>query len=248
MKEIWDKKAATFPRYGQFGDEDKPIFDYFDNVGIQLNDKYIIDLGCGNGRYALALAQKARFLYALDISQNMLDNLTKDAQTHNIFNVKTICADWEECDVNTFTNPIDIIFASLTPALNSFEKFKKAYDLAREWIMYIGWGRRRENEFLSEVFNAHNTSVILPKGAPDVVEYLAEMNKEIPPIHYITKTITHKKTLQDAINDAALQLEMHDTAPNLQIIESIATQWKEKHSDIVIYTSIMELGLMAIRK
>lgn len=246
MKEIWDKKAKTFPRYNQHNQEDKPIFEYFDSLGIQTKDKNILDLGCGNGRYALHFAKVAKNLYAFDISENMLSNVREDAKRYGISNIKTFCGDWGEFDTKHFTHPIDIIFASLTPALNSFDKFKKAYDLARECIMYIGWGRKRENKFLDEVFSAHNASVELPVGAPNVSSYLEQLGKEIPKTYFITKNIHHKKSLDDAIDAAIWQMEAHKVVPKYDIVKKIAKSWEKDGK--VRYTSIMEIGLMAIKK
>lgn len=291
MKEVWDKKAKHFPRYTKDSQEDKPIFDFFKDE-VDLCGKNVLDLGCGNGRYALALAQSAKNVLCFDISPNMLKNVEMDAKSHNITNIRTFCGDWENFDLDEFgefKDNIDIIFASLTPALNSFEKFQKAYNLTKEAIMYIGWGRKRENEFLSEVFKAHNSKVLLPVGVMNVREYLQTLGKETPPVHFITKSIIHRKTLKDTINDVAWQLEVHNEVPNYELIKDIALKWKERdcgdeddffssdsidsigdygdyrakdstdsteskapqdsqESTIISYKSVMEIGLMVIKK
>ena len=74
MKELWDKKSKNFPKYNKDSKEDQPIFDFFSAQGVELNDKVVLDLGCGNGRYALHIAQHARLVYALDISSEMIEN------------------------------------------------------------------------------------------------------------------------------------------------------------------------------
>lgn len=246
MKVIWDKKAKNFPRYNKDNEEDRPIFEYFNNSGIKIKDKNLLDLGCGNGRYAIHFAQEARIVYALDISSNMLLNVSEDAKSHNIHNIKTFCSDWEDFNVSNFEDSIDIVFASLTPALNNFSKFKKAYNLAREAIFYIGWGRKRESEFLDEIFKAHNAKVELPVGANDIAFYLSKLGKKAPEIYFITKDIHHKKSLQDSMNDVIWQLEVHQITPNYDLVREIASSWAK--NDIVCYSSIMEIGLMVIKK
>lgn len=246
MKEVWEKKARTFPRYGEYGDEDAPIFAKFEELGVKTSGKVMLDLGCGNGRYALHFAKQVRRLYALDIAQNMLNNVIADAKTHNISNITTFCSDWAEFDVANFDEPIDIVFASLTPALNSFEKFQKAYDLARECIMYIGWGRRRENRFLEAVFAAYGAKVELPVGALDVCDCLRKMGKTPPETHFITKSFTHKKSLKAAVEDANWQLEAHKVTPSESKTAEIAARFEK--NGVVEYESIMEVGLMVIWK
>ncbi|RAX52988.1 hypothetical protein CCY99_06360 [Helicobacter sp. 16-1353] len=230
MKEVWDKKAKTFPRYIANSDEDKPIFEYFKNAGIDFSGKNVLDLGCGNGRYALALAQNAKNVLCFDISPNMLENVKADAKKHGFSNIHTFCGDWGEFDIaefGEFRDKIDIVFASLTPALNSFEKFEKAYNLAKEAIMYIGWGRKRENAYLNAVFKAHNAEVALPTGAMNVTEYLESLGLEVPPVHFITKTIHHRKTLESAVADASWQLEAHEVTPNIELIKEVSLKWRE---------------------
>lgn len=246
MKNIWDKKAKSFPRYDKDSKEDEPIFDFFNSKGVKLDNKVILDLGCGNGRYTLHLAKSAKLVYALDISNEMIENVKSDANLYNIYNVEYFCADWDSFDINRFSVPIDLVFASLTPALNSFERFKKAIKLAKEGVMYIGWGNRRESKFLEEIFKAHNAQLALPIGAKDVEEYLKQLNIEVPEINFVTKNINRKKNFKDAMNDAIFQLEIHKISPNHKIIKEIIEQnWL--CNNMVEYTSIMEIGMMYIK-
>lgn len=246
MKELWDKKSKNFPKYNKDSKEDQPIFDFFSAQGVELNDKVVLDLGCGNGRYALHIAQHARLVYALDISSQMIENVKNDAKVHNICNVECICGDWESFDVDRFTKSIDLVFASLTPALNTFERFKKAISIAKEGMIYIGWGNRRESEFLEDIFKAHNAKLELPVGAKDVMQYLKMLDMKVPDIHFITKVIHRKKSLKDAMGDAIFQLEMHKITPNNTLIESIINdRWLR--GDVVEYENLMEIGMMYIK-
>ena len=246
MKELWDKKSKNFPKYNKDSKEDQPIFDFFSAQGVELNDKVVLDLGCGNGRYALHIAQHARLVYALDISSEMIENVRNDAKSHKIDNIECFCGDWSDFDISRFLQPIDIVFASLTPALNSFEKFKKAINIAKEGMMYIGWGNKRESAFLEEIFKAHNAKLEIPVGAKDVEGYLKELNIELPEVKFITKNINKKKNFQDAISDAVFQLEMHNVEPNNSLIKDIITN-KWLHNDMVEYVNLMEIGMMYIK-
>lgn len=246
MKNLWDKRAKNFPRYDKNLKEDKIIFDFFNAKEVNLKDKVILDLGCGNGRYALHLAKQARLVYAFDISSEMIENVRNDAKSHKIDNIECFCGDWSDFDISRFLQPIDIVFASLTPALNSFEKFKKAINIAKEGMMYIGWGNKRESAFLEEIFKAHNAKLEIPVGAKDVEGYLKELNIELPEVKFITKNINKKKNFQDAISDAVFQLEMHNVEPNNSLIKDIITN-KWLHNDMVEYVNLMEIGMMYIK-
>ena len=243
-KNLWDKKAENFPRFGEFKDEDNVVFEYFSKEGRIWENKIVLDLGCGNGRYGLFFADLAKKLYMLDISPKMLENVANDAKKLGFYNVEIICANWEHFVPNNLN--IDIVFASLTPALNTFERFKKAYILAKEAIFYVGWGRIRESRLLNEVFSAHNAKVILPNGAEFVCECLKKMNAKIPQITYIQKEITHQKPLKQTILDIAWQLEAHKIKPDSKMIEKIAKKYTK--DNITTYTTKMENGLLYIKK
>lgn len=245
IKNLWDKKAQNFPRFGEFKDEDNIIFEYFSKDGEIWKDKIVLDLGCGNGRYGLFFATLAKKVYMLDISPKMLENVANDAKKFGFNNIEILCYDWSDFEPKDLN--VDIIFTSLTPALNNFENFKKAYTLAKEAMFYVGWGRVRESKILNEVFKSHNNNqVVLPNGAEFVCECLSKMNAKIPEIKYITKEITHKKPLQKAILDISWQLEAHGIKPDLEIIQKIIKDYTK--DGITKYTTKMENGLLYIQK
>lgn len=245
IKNLWDKKAENFPRFGEFKDEDSPIFEYFSKDGEIWKDKVVLDLGCGNGRYGLFFATLAKKVYMFDISSKMLENVANDAKKIGFDNVEILCDDWSNFETKNLD--VDIVFASLTPALNTFENFKKAYTLAKEAMFYIGWGRIRESKILNEVFKSHDDNqVVLPNGAEFVCECLSKMNANIPETKYIKKEITHEKPLQKAILDISWQLEAHGIKPNVEIIEKIVKKYTK--DGITKYTSQMENGLLYIKK
>ena len=56
----------------------------------------VLDVGCGPGTIALALAPQVKRVYALDYSQGMLDAMLKNAAQLQLHNVQPILASWEE--------------------------------------------------------------------------------------------------------------------------------------------------------
>lgn len=59
QREIWDEKAKTFERFKQNNSDTLEILNFFKEFGVNFNNKSIIDIGCGNGRFALELANSA---------------------------------------------------------------------------------------------------------------------------------------------------------------------------------------------
>lgn len=74
---------------------------------INFKNKTVIDLGAGTGYLSLALAKYAKLVFAIDQSQNMLDQIRQKATHQNLSNVFTIIS-----DVNTIafqSHQIDIV-------------------------------------------------------------------------------------------------------------------------------------------
>ena len=93
QREIWDEKAKTFERFKQNNSDTLEILNFFKEFGVNFNNKSIIDIGCGNGRFALELANSASSVLCLDISKNMLDDLHSDCLSLGLKNISIKCAD-----------------------------------------------------------------------------------------------------------------------------------------------------------
>lgn len=74
---------------------------------VNFKNKTVIDLGAGTGYLSLSLAKNAKIVFAIDQSQNMLDQIRQKANYQKLTNVFTIIS-----DVNTVafqSHQIDIV-------------------------------------------------------------------------------------------------------------------------------------------
>lgn len=101
---IYSNKALKFPQYDHWLEKYLPL----------LNNKKILDLGCGNGVDSLFLYQNGINTIACDISENAL-NLIKE----ELPNCETVCFDMTT-DFPFDNNFFDIIIADLS--LHYFDK------------------------------------------------------------------------------------------------------------------------------
>ena len=131
---MWKENATDYPNiYDKSIQKDMGTIIEFLEKNIDLKDKTILDIGCGNGNFSLLISNKVKSIVALDISSSMLDELNKIAKKENITNIKTINSKWE--DYNIVEN-FDLIIGLFTPAIQNNNDFKKIMDKAKDGILY----------------------------------------------------------------------------------------------------------------
>lgn len=242
-KQLWDKKAQTFPRFQKDTEDTLEILDFFRAQNVAFKDKTLLDIGAGNGRFALQLAFETKHIYATDISQTMLSHLQEDARGLGLENITTFVSSWEEFNIESL-GEIDIAFASMTPALNNLAGFKKALGVGKEGLCYIGWGRVRESSFLDEIFAAHNIKVELPVGLPQALQWLKELGYKEPTYCYKEAGYTYKSDIQKAINDIKWHIEIHKGIPDMEKIQNYVES--KQNNGVVSYEQKREVGICFI--
>ena len=81
----WDKKASSM----NIGVQNSPYTKEFISK-IDIKDcNSLLDIGCGPGTIALAMAAKLKNVYALDYSAGMLECVNNNCKEKNIENVTT---------------------------------------------------------------------------------------------------------------------------------------------------------------
>lgn len=246
MQEIWNAKAKTFPRFRENASDTLEILAFLRQNGAKFRDKNIIDIGCGNGRFALELAKEAKMVYATDISNTMLENLAIDAEELGLGNIKTFQSSWDSFKIEKIKTPLDIAFASMTPALNNKEGFFKALHCAKEGLCYVGWGRVRKSGFLDEILSEHNLKLELPVGLPNVLEWLKEEGWREPPFIYMSNGYEYRSDIEKAINDIKWHISVHNGTPNEVLVESFVL--KNAKNGEISYFQEREIGIAYIAR
>ncbi len=89
---------------------------------VDIKDMICADLGCGTGFISLALASKAKLVFSLDCSRNMLKELNSSALNNGYNNIYPIKGLMD--DIPLFDNSMDAVFTNM--ALHHVEKAKQA--------------------------------------------------------------------------------------------------------------------------
>ena len=98
----WDGRARE---YGRHSGRSAYVDAFLSRIDLS-DAKSLLDVGCGPGTMAIALARRLEHVVALDHSQTMLEQLREKADAANVGNIQLVHRAWEEpwpevpvCDV-----------------------------------------------------------------------------------------------------------------------------------------------------
>ena len=178
QRAFWEFKAAAGYPAAEGDPEPIPgILDELQASGLNLSTAEILDVGCGTGRYTLPLARATRgHVVGLDLSAAMLRRMEASAREQELTNVEAVCAPWESIDpeAHGWRARFDLVFASMTPALNSSRGLESFRACSRGWCAVIGWGRYRRNPLFEEIYHVLGFPHIVPAGIPALQARLAD--------------------------------------------------------------------------
>jgi len=194
---------------GGFGERPIPSFEKDEFLQLlermqMLNESTdVLDVGCGTGGYAIAVAAKAKTVTGVDLSPQMIESANRRAADLHISNVRFDIVDWHEFDVKKegFEKKFDLVFAHMTPAIQSYETFKKLSDCSRGWCVMVKPVQRTDTVFdkvLSIIGIDEKTQV----GDSDILNAfsLLFVEERYPMIKYNHKCFKTKQPVEKAVN------------------------------------------------
>ncbi|WP_086253141.1 class I SAM-dependent methyltransferase [Campylobacter sp. P091] len=199
MREIWNKKSKTYPKFSPIMRPfETEFFAFLDECGVSFADKSVIDIGAGTGVYSLHLAKMSKSVLALDISDSMLEILSLSAKEHNITNIQTANNQINDIKDNKF----DIAFLTMSPALRSDEDFEIFYNLANTHI-YMNWLKPRKSNLL-ELFKSNSNRPDMSAPIAKLEEFLKTKN-----IKFKSKIINENRIATRSLDDMVENLAWH---------------------------------------
>ena len=146
QQQMWDRVAEDY--YA------RPLPDFSTDPFLQLIEAHCapkpdwrsLDIGCGAGRYTLALAQRVACSVGVDLSPRMIGFAQRRAASMGAANTRFLCLDWGTADINSlgFSGTFDLVFAHMTPAICDYDTFDRMNACSRHWCILEKHTRRRD--------------------------------------------------------------------------------------------------------
>ena len=113
----WDNSAPAFGRKPLPTTKNSAVVALIDRMRMLTRDSNMLDIGCGAGRFSLALARQCQHVTGTDISPGMIDKARQHTQKKQINNVDFVICDWDELclDKMGWQRRFDFVLANMTP-------------------------------------------------------------------------------------------------------------------------------------
>lgn len=148
--EYWNARAKGFYEHAKNNTNNSSI-DFLKQF-IDLKDNLVLDVGFGPGRYLKLLSEEGAILSGVELSDEMIKYAKKlclengiDIEKMEIYNLP-----WEDIDLDklNWNNKFDLVFASKSPALNSYRSIKKLIAASKKGVFCSTYISKEEDIFL----------------------------------------------------------------------------------------------------
>ena len=140
-----------------------------------------------------------------------------------------------------FEKAFDIVWASMTPAIRTAEDFNRMEQCTRKFCVYIGWGRKRENALMEEVFNLHNLQFGPPPGAGAAYDILTGLGRH-PSLDYFETSWMWAGSVENAVEDMVCFIEMQGGSPSRTLIRQ--TLDRHEQDGLIRHSTHVEEGVL----
>lgn len=199
--DMWNSMA------GSFGEFELP--DFKENSFLNLLEKnkmlnpesLVLDVGCGAGKYSLAIAPRCQHITGLDLSPQMIEIAQQKMVEYHIGNSEFFCVDWHQMDIEAagYQKKFDLVLARMTPAIQSADTFEKLTAASKGWCV-LAKPIKRKDPVSDEIKKLVGISGHRESADEEVLLAFALLWGQgyLPRLEYEQQTWKMKKTMEEA--------------------------------------------------
>ena len=146
----WDSVAGDYVREAKNNFETDPFLRFVSEKVRLDRNMSVLDVGCGAGAYAAALAERVGRVDGVDFSPEMVRLGREYAERNGLNNLHFLERNWHTCDGSEFKGKYDLVFAHTTPAIMDYTTFMKLYKASRKYC-FFSRPCRRTDEVLDQL-------------------------------------------------------------------------------------------------
>ncbi len=149
-KAFWDNRAAEFNKLvtqGQPDERIRKIVEFLFDHGLLAKNSSILDIGCGPGRFAVEFAKLSTDVTGLDISDNMLDYVLKNAAAANLTNTSFKNINWDEVNLDDYgwRKRFDLVTAINSPGIHNLITLEKMIEASKGYCFLSNFVDRSDS-------------------------------------------------------------------------------------------------------
>lgn len=154
----WDKVMPMYKKMAEMGRS--YTYDQVNCFDTSPEDT-VLDIGCGPGRIACIMAERAKSVTALDAFPAMLQSCEDNAKTQGLTNIFPVLLDWQEAELGKNLERHDIVIASRSVGMGDIRKLNM---FANKYAVLICWANAPSIPvILNELFAGTQPDATVPK-------------------------------------------------------------------------------------
>ena len=222
----------------------KRIMSWIENQTGAFKNLSILDVGAASGVFSIPFAKEGAKVTSLEPS-TVLHEMLKDNAQHYDASIKTINQSFESISASDLNN-VDFVFASMCPAVTTWEAVQKAIDIANQFVYVSLIAGPKENSIVEKV-----TAFLEMKPSPMTADMYYLMQLLYCNNYTYDTLIEHhtqhtEKSVEEVMQQLPSWLKEVEIEINHQQMESIEQYLQDKYGDNVPLTTGGKFGKVLI--
>ena len=222
----------------------KRIMSWIENQTGAFKNLSILDVGAASGVFSIPFAKEGAKVTSLEPS-TVLHEMLKDNAQHYDASIETINQSFESISASDLNN-VDFVFASMCPAVTTWEAVQKAIDIANQFVYVSLIAGPKENSIVEKV-----TAFLEMKPSPMTADMYYLMQLLYCNNYTYDTLIEHhtqhtEKSVEEVMQQLPSWLKEVEIEIDHQQMESIEQYLQDKYGDNVPLTTGGKFGKVLI--